>query len=285
MSVENAPEKASSSTDADGKEFSCPVCERSFGSKKGLNSHRGHAHPETTRVIVPCDYCGSDIEMINSNAEAYNNHFCDRECKYNHRSNSTKWSGENHPNYNSVKVDCAYCETTLTRNRCRVDEYNHQYCDTECYHNHVIETGSFSGENNPAYNSTTLECVQCGDEFTVPVSKAKLGQKCCGEACAYEYKSEKYSGENNWRYNGYSEKTYGNNWQKIRAKVRERDGYNCQYCGSSESDLGKQLDVHHIIPLRKFDSPEQANKKSNLVCLCRSCHQKWEGVCLRPDVR
>jgi predicted HNH restriction endonuclease len=37
------------------------------------------------------------------------------------------------------------------------------------------------------------------------------------------------------------------------------------------------LDVHHIIPFRKFgiDRYREANKISNLISLCNSCHSKF----------
>jgi DEAD/DEAH box helicase domain-containing protein len=67
---------------------------------------------------------------------------------------------------------------------------------------------------------------------------------------------------------------YGPDWPKIRDRVRERDGYRCQACGSAED--GRQHDVHHKIPRRSFVSAEQANRLENLTTLCRTCHQKVE---------
>ena len=65
---------------------------------------------------------------------------------------------------------------------------------------------------------------------------------------------------------------YGPNWKSIRKKVRERDNFTCQRCGITEKKLGHALPVHHIIPLRKFDSWKEANVFSNLVSLCPKCH-------------
>jgi predicted HNH restriction endonuclease len=47
-------------------------------------------------------------------------------------------------------------------------------------------------------------------------------------------------------------------------------------CGITSKELGKEMDVHHIIPFRLFDSDEQANKMNNLVSLCPSCHHRDE---------
>jgi DEAD/DEAH box helicase domain-containing protein len=67
---------------------------------------------------------------------------------------------------------------------------------------------------------------------------------------------------------------YGPGWSKIRERVRARDGYKCQVCGTPES--GRQHDVHHKIPFRAFASREEANRLENLITLCPSCHKKAE---------
>jgi predicted HNH restriction endonuclease len=38
--------------------------------------------------------------------------------------------------------------------------------------------------------------------------------------------------------------------------------------------LSRQLDVHHIIPFRKFgiERYQEANSLSNLICYCNLCH-------------
>ena len=68
---------------------------------------------------------------------------------------------------------------------------------------------------------------------------------------------------------------YGPDWKKIREKVRARDGYKCQVCGTPES--GKQHDVHHKIPFRAFPIREEANRLDNLIILCPSCHKQAEA--------
>ena len=85
---------------------------------------------------------------------------------------------------------------------------------------------------------------------------------------------------------------YGPEWNKIRERVRARDGYKCQVCGTPEADpssplrASRQHDVHHKVPFRSFvrsaTSPDvalqrqQANRLDNLATLCPSCHKKAE---------
>ena len=51
-------------------------------------------------------------------------------------------------------------------------------------------------------------------------------------------------------------------------KVKERDGYKCQECGSK-----KNLEAHHIIPWAEC-TYEQKYDLNNGITLCRSCHDK-----------
>ncbi|HEX7588898.1 MAG TPA: DEAD/DEAH box helicase [Anaerolineae bacterium] len=76
---------------------------------------------------------------------------------------------------------------------------------------------------------------------------------------------------------------YGPNWQTIRDRVRARDGYRCQSCGTAEN--GKAHHVHHKTPFRAFASREQANQLDNLVTLCPNCHRRAEqAVALRSGL-
>jgi DEAD/DEAH box helicase domain-containing protein len=67
---------------------------------------------------------------------------------------------------------------------------------------------------------------------------------------------------------------YGPDWTKIRDRVRARDKYTCQVCGTPETT--RQHDVHHKIPFRAFTSMVEANRLENLITLCPSCHHKTE---------
>jgi DEAD/DEAH box helicase domain-containing protein len=84
---------------------------------------------------------------------------------------------------------------------------------------------------------------------------------------------------------------YGPNWQAQRKRVRERDGYRCTQCGRPEAE-GRQHDVHHRVPFRTFgyapglnEHYREANRLSNLVLVCRTCHRRLEaGVRVRSGL-
>ncbi|MCX6050116.1 MAG: DUF1998 domain-containing protein, partial [Chloroflexi bacterium] len=75
---------------------------------------------------------------------------------------------------------------------------------------------------------------------------------------------------------------YGPNWQEQRNRVRARDHYRCKRCGAPEPSA-RQHDVHHLIPFRTFgyvrglnEHYQLANQLSNLILVCRTCHQRLE---------
>lgn len=79
---------------------------------------------------------------------------------------------------------------------------------------------------------------------------------------------------------------YGPNWRNIREEIIESAGHCCEICGKTRKkhydDHGFDLHVHHVEKLRKHESFKEANDPENLICLCISCHNKWEGIPLAP---
>jgi 5-methylcytosine-specific restriction endonuclease McrA len=53
-------------------------------------------------------------------------------------------------------------------------------------------------------------------------------------------------------------------YAKLRKEIPERDGWRCQECGRS-----KNLDIHHLIRRSGLG----ADAETNLVTLCRECHE------------
>lgn len=76
-------------------------------------------------------------------------------------------------------------------------------------------------------------------------------------------RKDKIDKENKNRFTSYSYKEW-------REKVLKRDGYKCQFCGSSE-----KLHVHHLIPW--FENDELRFDEKNGSVVCSSCHGKIEG--------
>jgi CRISPR/Cas system Type II protein with McrA/HNH and RuvC-like nuclease domain len=66
----------------------------------------------------------------------------------------------------------------------------------------------------------------------------------------------------------------GKDWDKVKLKVKERDGFLCVRCGKSEvqnlKETSQPLCVDHIIPYRFSKN----NSMDNLQTMCHSCHGK-----------
>lgn len=75
----------------------------------------------------------------------------------------------------------------------------------------------------------------------------------------------RFKGKDNpcWR-GGISFEPYSVDWtETLKKSIRQRDKYTCQICGKEPA-----IQVHHIDYNKKNSSP------SNLITLCKSCHQK-----------
>ena len=63
-------------------------------------------------------------------------------------------------------------------------------------------------------------------------------------------------------------------WQRKRKAILERDAYLCKLCLYNRTLTNKDLEVHHIIPIKK--NPELKLEERNLITLCRACHDLVE---------
>lgn len=81
-----------------------------------------------------------------------------------------------------------------------------------------------------------------------------------------------------WKENKPDYRIYQSDaWRETRRKALEKANHKCEDCGETEQLIG-----HHVIPLSDGGKPFDVE---NVCILCRSCHQRWEGLYLRPDTR
>ena len=125
-------------------------------------------------------------------------------------------------------------------------------------------------------DQAAVRCVQCGKRFAQPRWYVERGMHAqfCNNTCRADWEADEafelvLEGRPEYR---------GGNWKTQAGLARERDGFCCVACGITEDALGRQMDVHHKVPYRLFDSPQEANQLSNLISLCPSCHQKIESA-------
>lgn len=173
---------------------------------------------------------------------------------------------------------CANCGKLLTREKSWAERVKHFFCNRKC-HNEWQSRHSPRGKKSPKYKSVEVSCAHCGTPLVRPPHRVKAYRhQFCDNTCAALHRSQSMVGPNHPQWKGGSIDSYGPNWRQQKAKARKRDGYRCQRCGVHESELPHRLDVHHIKPFREFgiERYREANRLSNLVSLCRSCHIQVE---------
>ena len=284
MPVENACGEASSSTDADGKEFSCPTCERTFDTIVGMRYHHATTHGESiAKTEKECQHCGDMYEVRKSYSDS--SRFCSKPCKYDYQRHSQ--CGENNANWGGGKVqkECVYCGEGYEKVAARAKKS--RFCSYDCMHNWQSE--NWTGENHHMWvgEKPSMDCEVCGKTFKIRRDKLEA-RRFCSNDCRGVAHSEYISGENHpcWKEN--TTQRYGPNWKDQAPKARQRDDYECQICGLPQEDHFRKLGVHHMTPRSEFLDEdgnydwEKGNKLENLVTLCVSCHRKYEGWAVLP---
>jgi hypothetical protein len=215
-------------------------CEREFDTEQGMNLHHTQVHKDSSKVTVECDAPGCD-----GTKEEYKS-----------------------------EVE-------------RSGELN--FCDGECQGKYT--TMRQSGSGNPRWDEDKElqlhNCEYCNSEYENYKSESET--RFCSRDCYARWMSENRVGEEcpAWqeenRPDGHR-KGYGKNWEETRQDIIEQAGYECEECGVSNEEhkmnKGHGLHVHHIEPLRTFDSIEEANKENNLEALCAGCHRENEWKAL-----
>lgn len=129
------------------------------------------------------------------------------------------------------------------------------------------------GENNPVKRenvrnktSKTLQGHSVSLETRKKISNSLIG-RFSGDKCNF-WQGGKSFEEYPQEFNNY-----------LREQIRERDGYICQVCFTSQEKLKNKLSIHHIDYNKKNCSP------NNLISLCTNCHvktnkdrEKWQSV-------
>lgn len=73
---------------------------------------------------------------------------------------------------------------------------------------------------------------------------------------------------------------YPDDWPERRRSVYQRDNYTCQSCGRSGGPNGDaELHAHHVTPISQGGS----HQLSNLVTLCRDCHNAQHSHDITQD--
>lgn len=158
----------------------------------------------------------------------------------------------------SVITECSTCRKEYLLHNYRVGKAKKSYCSIKCRKTAKI-----------------ISCDWCKKEIIrIPAGIKK--HNFCSTSCMGKYQTKNYSGENSKHWVGDYQKYYGSDWNHQRNAARERDNFECQFCGINETV--RQHDVHHKKAFATFGIERhiEANELNNLITLCNSCHSKIE---------
>lgn len=249
----------------------CPTCGREFPGKRGMRVHHASAHGKKlpNRACANCD-----TEFYSEEDRKY----CSDEC----REASVSFVGENNPNYRGGKetTDCEICGEKFDY---YPSEKPGKYCPTCVETENWRHQPEISGEDHPRWSGGIQEhkCDVCGDTFERHPNNITGKVAVCSRDCQYDWLSEAFTGDGHPNWKGGDTGSYGPGWNAVRRQALKRDGYECVVCGTTGEELGRNPDVHHIVPVRAFAaSPDHtvadAHYLGNVVSLCVVCHRKAE---------
>ncbi|SEW10222.1 hypothetical protein SAMN05216285_2238 [Natrinema salifodinae] len=233
----------------------CPECGDTFESEKGRNLHHYHKHGSSlvTDTIV-CANCGDEFEYYSGNS---NGVFCSRSCLQ-------------EDDIGRCETSCDYCG----------DQFEYypssepgNYCSASC------KAKDKTGKDAPNWGGGAVKktCVICSNQFSAKRSVSDR-RKTCSKSCLGILNSDQLSGKNHPRWKGGSVGiAYGRTWTTVRGEVK---GDVCQMpgCEKTETESGRALHVHHQIPVRYFDNPDDAHFEKNLITLCAEHHVGEAGL-------
>lgn len=175
------------------------------------------------------------------------------------------------------KTECEFCGGVFSRASGNRTDSDNEFCSRDCYHSWNKETGALAGENNPQHKEPlTLECEWCGSEYEVP--PVHKDSQFCSRECHYEHEST-ITGPDHPLHQGGRDyyvairRALGpTGWGSLRKK---HNADKCEMCGAETSPRGRDLSLHHIVPVLSGGT----NGAYNFMTLCEPCHSKAEAYC------
>lgn len=251
--------------------FSCPTCRSEFDTRRGLGVHHSLVHDERLPNRT-CTRCGGEFYS------SYKKKYCSKGCRYDDDSEESE--GKRAYRHGKERAECRICGTEFEY---YASNKKGLYC-SDCVENESWRaTPTLRGSENPHWNGGKLEveCAMCDDIIKRYPSGFTGDVAVCSEECRRTWLSEAFTGAGHPNWRGGGNESYGTGWRRIRKQALQRDGYACVHCSKTKRELGRNPDVHHIVPVRWFEASEDHEKTDahyleNVVSLCIACHRKAE---------
>lgn len=214
--------------------------------------------------------------------------YCSSEC----RELGSSQEGEYNNNYGKAKIEIAECVNCDAEFEYYPSHKPGLYCK-ECVQNSDWRTvpEPHKGENNPRWNGgkRKLTCHHCGTIFERYPSNIESDRVFCSKDCQSAWLSYAFEGENHPNWKGGVHQEYNRGWYRAKTATLERDDNTCAICETIANTHDRNLDVHHIIPVRLFMASDDhdaadAHFPDNLITLCVTCHRRADHGRIPPRV-
>lgn len=259
----------------------CPECDLEFNSWQKLRFHHKWEHDESL-PNSECEQCGASFYS------EYQRKHCSDDCRYNDIDNC----GSSNPNYRGGKEQTS-CDICGEMFKYYTSEKPGYYCSDCVEHEAWRDPPVISGSDHPHWNGgkITVSCDECDAKIERYPNQITGEATFCSPDCQYNWLSDAFTGEGHPNCKGGGMGPYGKGWNEVRAAALDRDDHECVRCGTTADELGRNPDVHHIVPVRVFvESPvlveQDAHTLDNVVSLCPACHRRAEfGDVSRAELR
>lgn len=127
----------------------CAYCGEDFTTSK---KNQKYCSPnclgksQQKRIRVNCCYCEKEYSVVECIYNKNKFNYCSDECRT--KGHSNEILGRNNGRYNSLKVQCEYCEKDIIRRKSKTVERN--FCDSKCYAEY--RKIHYSKENHSCWN-------------------------------------------------------------------------------------------------------------------------------------
>jgi hypothetical protein len=179
-------------------------------------------------------------------------------------------------NWTSINIPCSFCKTPLERPQYKIKSQKDHFCNYRCLAKFKIKHKTDLPCDD--FGKIKTNCAECNVViYKHPYRLKRSKNLFCSDSCNNEWMSKHLCGPKSAVFKG-GPLYYGPTWPYAKRAARRRDNDTCQNCYNTAEELGKKVDVHHIIPFRDFGPSKhtEANQLTNLICLCSKCHRLLE---------
>lgn len=230
--------------------FVCQTFRRELDTRRGLGVHHSRVHGERIPNLS-CANCGESFY------DAYAKKYCSKACLR----EDVPFRGEANPNLERgiVTTECEICGSPLEY---APSEKAGGYCPTASWMNRAHAPRD-RGSDHPRWSGGMVEreCNVSGDAVERYPSGFVSDFVVCSESCRRVWLSEASTGEGHQNRRGGGNESYGSGWNLLREKAQERDGFERAVNGKSRDEIGRNPDVHHVVPVRWFAESKEHDRE------------------------